>query len=601
MTTLRRHVYGFAPGLLLALAVGPLRAQPAAPPAPPVDAPVILTPDPPDEGDDEQEGPPEIPPPDAEPAASDIISDVESTTTGGETPTGKPGDPPATDPPSTEMGEFHTLERAIRVELLPPAPRPLPDHAQRQESRKQPGLGLHLMEVLGTEGVGRYVRTRQSEEETRALRDQLRKNMPQRMRFSGPLGPLGNDIPMVDNEMVRKWITFFQGVGAKYYRLWVARYWRYGPMMRRILVSQGMPSDTVFLSMIESGFSPKAYSFAHAAGPWQFIRVTGTHMGLAVNYWVDERRDPVKSTYAASRYLLELYKTWHDWHLAWASYNTGPGRVSRAIKRQQSRDFFVLTKGRTLRWETRNYVPKLLAAATIAQDPAAYGFGDIEPLPPFEFDVINLKDNIHLQSLAKACGTELDVLLELNPALRRPITPPPAVDGEPFEVRVPPATLSRCQQGMLTLTDGERMRYRRHRVGPGETMPTLAARYHTTPEAVVTENNLPNHKLRTGEDLIIPIPHDAGEVPPGDMEDDIREARGKVVKTGPPRGTRAIKVAVGKGETLWDIAQRHGVDVRSVASWNGLNRRRRLRIGQTLTIWVKDTRAAPSGKAAPPK
>ncbi|MBI5496566.1 MAG: LysM peptidoglycan-binding domain-containing protein [Deltaproteobacteria bacterium] len=546
----------------------------------PVDAP-----DPPEDPADDED-----PPPDAEPAASDIIEDMEATTTGGEGGEGKLPEPEA---PAAPTPPAPAPERTLRRDLLPPVDLPVDDDSGLRRVAAPARLGVHMLGALGTEGLSERVREAQSREEAALLADYLRRTVVIR-RTSGPLDVAG-DIPMADNDMVRRWITFFQGVGAKYYRLWVARYWRYGPMMRKILVEEGLPSDTVYLSMIESGFSPKAYSFAHAAGPWQFIRPTGVRMGLAVNYWLDERRDPIKATYAASRYLAELYRTWGDWHLAWASYNAGPGKVSRAIHRQRTREFFALARTRSLRWETRNYVPKLLAAATIARDPAQYGFDGIEPLAPFEFDVLTLTENLHLAPVARACGTDVEVLLELNPALRRPITPPPTTANPTFDLRVPPRSLERCQAGLVTLTEGERARYRRHHVRPGDTLAAVAARYQTRTDLVVAENNLPNQKLQPGEDLIIPVPP-GGAIPAGDLDDDVTERRGRVVKAAPPRGSRHVKVVVRKGDTLWDIAVKHGVDVRSVAAWNGLNRRRRLRVGQQLVLYVKDPQVGAAQK-----
>jgi membrane-bound lytic murein transglycosylase D len=536
-------------------------------------------------------------PADADPTPGDMADDVDPPADSpepalDETPQVLP-DVLEQDPERSEVSEERKLERqTIRYPLLPPVDHPVDDAKQPMHPvHPEPMTGVRLHQELGTEGLeGAMLEWRTAAEQT-ALEGRLRQLwVPAPLIPLGPLGPTTADIPLTDNDMVRRWIRFFQGVGAKYMRKWVARYWRFGPTMRQILESQGMPSDLVCLSMIESGFSPKAYSFAHAAGPWQFIRATGVRMGLKVDFWVDERRDPVKSTFAAARYLRDLNRTFGDWWLAWAGYNAGPGKVHRAIKRQHSRQFFTLARGRYLRWETRNYVPKLIAAAVISKDPAAYGFGDVLPMPLFEFDVLPIDDSRSLSSVARACQSTVEALQELNPELRRVMTPPRTAQEPPYPLRVPKDLLVQCQSGMNQLTEDELTRYRRHRVRSGETLASVAALFGTTAVAIVRENSLPNALLREGEDLMVPVPPGVA-APVGDMDDEVRERRGRVVKAAPPRGTRPVYVTVKKGDTLWDIASSHDVDVRSVVAWNSLNRRKRLRVGQKIVVHVRDSRA----------
>ncbi|MEW5850190.1 MAG: LysM peptidoglycan-binding domain-containing protein [Myxococcota bacterium] len=515
-----------------------------------------------------------------------------------ETPEPEPALPDVidADPEAAELNQMHDLEKRLeRLELLYPPAIPVEDHQQLDARQRRLPVGVHVHGSLGTERLRELVEELRRDAERAALAELVKPALPVPAPFKmGPLGPVTSDIPIVDNAMVQHWIRFFTGVGAKYYRKWIARYWRYGPVMRKILEAEGLPSDLVYLSMIESGFSPKAYSFAHAAGQWQFIRATGERMGLTTNFWVDERRDPIKATYAAAKYLRSLNTEFSDWHLAWASYNAGPAKVRRAMRRHNSREFFTLARGRYLRWETRNYVPKLIAAAIIAKDPVKYGFTDVEPLPLFEFHTLPVPDSTSLSSLAKACATDVDTLLELNPELRRPMTPPIAEGAEPYLLRVPVGKVPRCEEGLRELREEERYTYRRHRVSNGETLTALAQRYLTEERLIIAENNLPNEKLQAGEDLILPVP--AGRrAPLGHMDDDVTERRGRVVLAKPPRGTKAVRVVVQKGDTLWDIASRFGVDVRSVVAWNGLNRRRRLRVGQRLTVYVKDTSKKTAG------
>ncbi len=235
------------------------------------------------------------------------------------------------------------------------------------------------------------------------------------------------DIPVELNEAVVAYIRFFQTDAREHFAHWLSRSTRWMPLMRPILEKDGVPYDLVYLSMIESGFNPYAYSFARAAGLWQFVVGTSRRYGLVTDFWVDERRDPIRSTEAAGRYLGDLKDRFHgNWYLAWAGYNAGEGKIDKAIRLESTVDFWrMMTKGRTLRAETKHYVPKLIAAALISKHPERFGFHvDYEPV--FEFDEVHIDQATSLEALARAAGTTVDTLRELNPALRRFCTPPPA-------------------------------------------------------------------------------------------------------------------------------------------------------------------------------
>jgi hypothetical protein len=182
------------------------------------------------------------------------------------------------------------------------------------------------------------------------------------------------DIPVRVNTLVEQWVDYFTGRGRKHFELYLARSEYFIPYIRPILKNNQMPEDLVYLAMIESGFNNHARSRAKAVGPWQFISATGKRYGLAVNWWVDERRDIEKSTLAAIQYLKELYGIFGTWELAAAAYNAGEAKVGRAVQRYGSRDFWVLSRHRFFRPETRHYVPKMIAAALISKNQTLFGF-----------------------------------------------------------------------------------------------------------------------------------------------------------------------------------------------------------------------------------
>ncbi len=229
-------------------------------------------------------------------------------------------------------------------------------------------------------------------------------------------------------------IKYFSVTVRKHFQQWLARSGRYMGLMKSILRENYMPEDLVFLALIESGFNPRAYSWAKACGPWQFIRGTAVRYGLRVDSWVDERRDPIKSTQAAAAYLKDLYGTFGSWPLAMASYNAGAGMVERAINRTGGiQDFWQLRKTRYMPSETKDYVPKFIAARMIAENPDNFGFKDLSYDKPFVFDEVQLNHCTDLRTVALCCGVSLDKIKELNPELIRGCTPP----GQVYTLRIP--------------------------------------------------------------------------------------------------------------------------------------------------------------------
>lgn len=210
--------------------------------------------------------------------------------------------------------------------------------------------------------------------------------------------PAEFDIPVVVNPMVEKWMRYFLGRGRKWFQKYLDREHAYRPMMEAELRAAGMPLDLIYVSMIESGFSNTARSFASAVGLWQFMAPTARAYGLRVDYWSDERVDPEASTRAAIQYLSDLHDLQGDWYLAWASYNAGPGRVNGAIKRHGTRNFWVIAEQETLAEETRNYVPKVLAAAIIGKHPDRYGF-DVQPHSELRYQSVEVQGAVTLLSL----------------------------------------------------------------------------------------------------------------------------------------------------------------------------------------------------------
>lgn len=231
------------------------------------------------------------------------------------------------------------------------------------------------------------------------------------------------DIPVTYNDKVKFWIKHFQGPGRKWFRTWLERSNAYLPLMQGTLAANQLPQDLAYIAMIESGFSPHAISTASAVGYWQFIKSTATRYDLKISWWLDERRDHQKSTLAASKYLGDLYKLFGSWYLTAAAYNMGEGRMGRLIKKHKTKNFWVLSQKRDFPKETREYIPKMLAAVLISKAPKLYGFTELSPKEPYRYDYFHVPGGTDLMNLAKYLKVDHKSLNKLNPELLQGFIP----------------------------------------------------------------------------------------------------------------------------------------------------------------------------------
>ena len=314
------------------------------------------------------------------------------------------------------------------------------------------------------------------------------------------------DIPIVVNARVEQFIQCFQTTLREKFVTWLARSGKYIPIMKRLLREQGLPEDLVYMALIESGFDPYAYSRSKAVGPWQFIYLTGKRYGLKVNWWVDERRDPEKSTIAAAKYLKDLYETFACWYLAAAGYNAGEYKIIKAIKRYRTEDFWTLTKVGYLKRETKDYVPLMIAAALVAKDPEKYGFTDVEYQKPLRYERVKVPELTGLSLVAKACEASLEEIKDLNPELRRGVTPPNEND---YEIKIPFGRKDLFEVTFQILQAFEKFEFKTHLVKKGETLKGIAKLYRVDIEPLLEINHLnKTSRISTGMALFIPVSKD---------------------------------------------------------------------------------------------
>ena len=336
---------------------------------------------------------------------------------------------------------------------------------------------------------------------------------PHRPKGAQPLWGTYN-VPVFQTPKVESHMRYFHTRIRDRFEAWMARLQHYHPLVESIFAEFNLPTDLVYLSLVESGFNPHAYSRARATGPWQFMKGTAKVYGLRVDSFVDERRDPIKSTVAAARYLRDLFDLLGSWPLAMAAYNAGEGKVMRAMARAQAEDFDDLARTRLLRRETKEYVPRFMAATIIAKNPEQFGFDPDEDLVPHQFDEVVVLRPIALKALADATGISFQELKRLNPELRRDGTPP---DGHEYQLKVPVGQKAAVEQALdkVPIWNPPALVGKRgpvyhtpvkdgwYRVRVGDSLAGIAKRFRLSVQDLKARNHLTGRKIRPGDLLAI--------------------------------------------------------------------------------------------------
>jgi membrane-bound lytic murein transglycosylase D len=321
-------------------------------------------------------------------------------------------------------------------------------------------------------------------------------------RGQKPSAVISAIFPSLGHQKVEETIGFFQTRGDVFFSRALGRSQAYEDMMKKILREKNLPEELFYLALIESGYNPHAFSRAKASGIWQFVTKTARRYGLKVDKWVDERRDPEKSTYAAAEYLKSLYGMFNNWDLAAAGYNAGEGKVLKAMKRAKSQDFWEISRYRYLRKETKQYVPMFLAAVTIASEPQKYGFSNIDYHPPLLYEKMMVPPGTRLDLIARAAETDLSEIKALNPALKKEKVPP---NCSQFEIKVPPGKKEVFEKNFQLLSQKSASKGKKHSVRAGETLSGIAKKYRVPLQDLCQVNGLsPQARIKPG--LILSVP-----------------------------------------------------------------------------------------------
>ena len=389
-------------------------------------------------------------------------------------------------------------------------------------------------------------------------------------------GAVSGDFPITINERVEFFIEYYQTKMPARFTRYLNRSGRYYGMMTEILQEYGLPKDLFYIALIESGFTNTATSHAGAVGPWQFMPATARRFGLRVDNWVDERRDPVKATHAAAQYLKFLYGEFGSWYLAAAGYNAGENKIRRALTMYQVNDFWSISQSDQdyLAEETKQYVPRMIAASIIAKEPGKYGFTDVQYEEAMSYEEMTIHPTTSLAAVAKAAGIPTATLLDLNPELKRAATPP----GDMYSLKIPSGSQNHMTKAYASLSAEERSAKvselaadgaSSHRVRSGDTLSNIARRYNCTVAQICALNPKLNSKSTIYVGQVINLP---GSGAP---------ARGTAVASS----SKPASYTVRSGDTLGGIAQRNNCTLAQIYALNSkLNNKPNIRVGQTLQL-----------------
>jgi membrane-bound lytic murein transglycosylase D len=494
------------------------------------------------------------------------------------TPAAKPnpeeeGETPPKDASRAEIEELKALEASLQEALLAEEAKVAPHQGSEHEGKAPSSSSLLRKDSPSTENFLPDLPTKK-----------IAATKTEKLVDISKLSPI--DIKYIHDPMVDAYLEFFLTKGRGFMKRALERRAKYIHMMDKIFEEEGVPSALYGIGVVESGYTPKAYSYAHASGIWQFIPSTGRAYGLRNDSWFDERRSPEKETRAAARLFKDLYKQFGSWELAFAAYNGGPGTVVNNCRRYNTNNFWEMAHLGGFPDQTRFYVPKAIAAAIIVRNASALGFTELKEESKWEFDLVHLPSGqISTALLAKAAGIDEELLLEYNPEILKGFTPP---DVPEFLLRVPKGKGESFQVAMKALWPKNRVTFGRHIVRQGEKIEELARHYGVSTTNLQTLNNLtPGIPLVGGSTLLVPL--NDGEAPKsGDKFEESESITAAFPAEFSYPNRKVVYYRARPKDTIDNLALAFEVDATEIALWNGLDPSAKLISGMVVRLYVSE-------------
>ena len=405
------------------------------------------------------------------------------------------------------------------------------------------------------------------------------------------------DIPVTWNKQVAMWVKFFTTRGRQHFLNYTQRAGRYAPVLSKIMADNGLPRDLIYLAMAESGFTNHARSWAKAVGPWQFMPYTGRKFGLNIDWYVDERRDPLKASIAAASYLKTLHNLFGSWELATAGYNAGEGKIGRAIRMYKTKDFWKLTKGRYLRPETKNYVPKIMALAIIGKNLDVFGFNEINFEKALDYEEIMIKGNADLYQVSQVLEIDFEEVKRYNPEIVRWQTPP-YVESYPLRV---PVGAKNAWDAFPEKDSVVANNFKTYITSGSSSLAQISKKFKV-PVNVLADLNPELSESHLSSKTVVHLPFREDHSLQADMYADIYEkaskrggrskgrgSYGSLVSSSLQNGKNiknpSIYYTVRKGDSLWKVAQKMGVPMSTIIRTNAhIIKRRQILPGDKLAI-----------------
>ncbi len=395
--------------------------------------------------------------------------------------------------------------------------------------------------------------------------------------------PFHFELTLKNTKYTRQYFDYYAKINRRTFQRWLKRAEPYIPYIQKVFREHHIPDDLIFLPFSESGFNPRAYSRAGAVGLWQFMPATARKYGLTVNWWVDERLDPYRSTIAAANYLTDLYKMFGDWYLVLAAYNAGEGKVQKALRRSKKNDFFHIAKPRYLRRETRMYVPKFMAILKIIKNLDSLGFHPIRVDKSLIPGRVFVKQSTDLYTFAKKLGMRWRAFRKLNPHFKRYVTPPDVMS----QVYVPKRLVAKAKELILSKKLHPYGGLVRYRIKVGDSWWRLSRKFRVPIYILKKINRTYSNLLRPGRSLL--IPRSTRRVYVAKRSYIHRRSKKRL-------SARHGNYIVKKGDSLWKISRKFNVPISTLRVANNLYRKTLLRPGMELYIPKTDSSSLKTAK-----